>query len=398
MVEKKTDIPVTFEKLHREKFSAGQVIFRQGEIGDCAYVIEEGSVEVCAHLNGLERRVSLLDQGELIGEVALIDHQPRTATVRAVAETVLVPIRREFIEELLEKTDPVIRHLLRVILERFRTVQNNLAPRLGDAQFVPFEYPRPQDSLHLAATRNLTLAQDIAHALVSGQFEMHYQPICSLEDGRIAGFEALLRWFHPQEGAISPLDFLWLAEQTGQIRAIGLWTLERACRDWPRLKAQTDHSRPFVSVNLSANQLTGTYFIDDVKAILDRHRMPCGQLKLELTETIIIGRPEIASQVLNNLIELGSSLALDDFGTGYSGLEYLQRYPIGTLKIDKVFIGGLMESPQSREIVSKSIELAHSLGMDVVAEGIETDAIRRCLLELKCDFGQGWFFGKPRPL
>ncbi|TAN49158.1 MAG: EAL domain-containing protein [Methylococcaceae bacterium] len=383
------------ENLNREIFAPGQTIFLAGEEGDCAYLIEEGSVEICVLLHKQWRRVSLLGKGELIGEVALIDRQPRTATVRAVVKTVLVPIRRELIDELLEKTDPVIRHLLKVVLERFRTTQAYMVPRSsGDSESL-LEYPAPQGGLHATAARNLMLAGDIAHALVADQFEMHYQPICHLAEDRVAGFEALIRWNHPREGMISPLDFLWLAEQTGQIRAIGLWTLERACRDWPKLRRMTNFGRPFVSVNLSANQLTGDQFVEEVRNILQKSRMDPGELKLELTETIIIGRPEIAAQVLNNLIELGSSLALDDFGTGYSGLDYLQRYPIGTLKIDRAFISHLLDNEQSLEIVRTSIELAHSLKMDVVAEGVETDAIRVKLLELGCNFGQGWFFGKP---
>lgn len=261
------------EQLHRQRFAVGTEIFKEGDEGDCAYLIEEGCVEVCIAVDGVERRVSLLGQGELIGEVALVDRQPRTATVRAVEEAVLVPIRRDLVDELLEKTDPVIRHLLRVVLERFRTTQSGLSGRSDNRGNELLEYPRPLDHLHATATRQLALAEDIAHALATNQFEMHYQPICVLNDGRVAGFEALIRWRHPREGMISPLDFLWLAEQTGQIRAIGLWTLERACRDWPRLRQVTDFATPFVSVNLSANQLTGDHFVHDVKLILERHHM-----------------------------------------------------------------------------------------------------------------------------
>ena len=189
---------------------------------------------------------------------------------------------------------------------------------------------------------------------------------------------------------ISPLDFLGLAEQTGQIRAIGLWTLERACRDWSELRKHIEVDTPTVSVNLSANQLTGSMFIEDVKQILLRTKMDPAHLKLELTETIIIGRPEIAEQILRGLLEIGVSLALDDFGTGYSGLDHLLRYPIGTLKIDRAFISQIHVSPQSWEIVKASIQLAQSLGLDVVAEGIETEEVAQVLRDLNCQFGQGW--------
>ena len=386
------------DNLDRETFQPGQAIFHVGELGDCAYLIEHGSVEICVCDQGEEHRVSLLGAGELIGEIALVDRQPRTATVRAVDETTLVLIRRSLVDELLEKTDPVIRHLLRVVLERFRTTQASITPRLAEGKSILFEYSSPQDNLQEMAAYNLALSQDISHALVTDQFEMHYQPICNLADGKVAGFEALIRWRHPSKDMLSPLDFLGLAEQTGQIRAIGLWTLERACRDWSHLSQYVDHQQPFVSVNLSANQLTGPLFVDEVKTIFQRHQMAPENIKLELTETIIIGRPEIASLVLNKLVELGSSLALDDFGTGYSGMDYLQRYPIGTLKIDRSFIAPMLESKQSMQIVRASIDLAHSLGLNVVAEGIETDDLRQALHELGCQYGQGWLFGKPKSL
>jgi EAL domain-containing protein (putative c-di-GMP-specific phosphodiesterase class I) len=195
-----------------------------------------------------------------------------------------------------------------------------------------------------------------------------------------------------------PLDFLWLAEQTGQIREVGLWTLARACRDWPVLRKTTNTETPFISVNMSPSQLTGERFVEDVKSILTRYGMSPTELKLELTETVIINNPEIALQLLLQLTELGSTLAIDDFGTGHSSLETLDRYPIGTLKVDRYFTSSMLASAQSREIVSSSIQLAHTLGMDVVAEGIETEAVRNKLLELGCNYGQGWLFGRPAEL
>lgn len=386
------------ESLHRQIFSPGEVIFHEGEFGDCAYLIETGLVEVCIGSPGKQSRISLLGSGELIGEVALIDHQKRTATVRALRETSAVPIARDMVEELLEKTDPLICHLLRVILGRFRTTQGSLAPQLLNELGMVIERSNIPESLRLAASYDLSLAQDIAHALLTDQFEMHYQPICRLSDSKIVGYEALIRWQHPREGMLPPLDFLWLAERTGQVRAIGLWTLERACRDWPTLRAGMDVEAPFISVNLSASQLTGNSLVEDVRSILVNQNMPPSELKLELTENIIIGRPEIATQILTSLMGLGGSLALDDFGTAYSGLDYLQRFPIGTIKIDRLFISQLLSSPVNEEIVRSSVNLAHSLGMDVVAEGVESEETRDKLLQLDCNFGQGWLFGKAAAL
>lgn len=374
------------KNLHREVYAQGEVIFREGEPGDCAYLIEEGNVEVC--INQTEQ-INIIGRGELFGEIALLDRQPRTATVRALDNTVLVPIQRTLVNELLEKTDPVIRHLLVTILERFRTQSHQ--PNFDPSRSTTLK----RDSVRGEATQRLRLASDISYALKNREFEMHYQPICDMQSGQVAGFEALIRWYHPREGVISPMDFLWLAEQTGQIRDLGLWTLEQSCADWPRLRQQTRHAHPFISVNVSPSQLTSERFVDDVKTIITQTGISPRELKLELTETVIINDPELTLQLLQRLADLGSCIALDDFGTGHSGLDSLHRYPIGTMKIDRVFISKMVESPQSREIVETSIRLAHSLGMDVVAEGIETEDVRDKLLTLNCNFGQGWLFGKP---
>jgi EAL domain-containing protein (putative c-di-GMP-specific phosphodiesterase class I) len=329
-----------FDEFDREVFASGQQIFKYGDMGDCAYLIEEGTVEVLVQKQGGEHRIKLIGKGELFGEIALIDYEPRTATIRAVERTVLVPIPRKMMEGLLEKSDPVLRHLLMVILE----------------------------------------------------------PICDLTDGRIAGFEALIRWHHPTDGLIQPKDFLWVGEQTGFIHEIGLWSLERACRDWKTLRNFTDYDKPFVSVNLSAAQLSNEMLVEEVKAIIASQHMNAAELKLELTETVMVEQPESALKIMHRLIELGCSLALDDYGAGHSGLRHLQRYPLTTLKIDGAFVAPILTSVQSMEIVRSSVALAHSLGMTVVAESVEDKGVRAKLMEMKCDFGQGWYFGRSATL
>ena len=376
------------KNLHREIYPAGEIIFSEGDPGDSAYIIEEGCVEVSVS----STQQTHIGKGELFGEIALIDQRPRTATVRAVESTVLIPIPRQLVKELLEKTDPVVRHLLLIILERYRATRNQ--PAFDPSRSAVLR----RDTTRGIATKQLRLSHDIAEALRENQFEMFYQPICDLSSGRLGGYEALIRWHHPEEGMISPMDFLWVAEQTGQIRDIGLWTLEQAFLDWPTLRSRISHHKPFVSVNLSPSQLTGDGFVDDVKTIVNKHQMPATELKLELTETVIINNPDLALQLLCKLTETGSTLALDDFGTGHSGMEALHRYPIGTMKIDRTFVSQMLNTPHSARIVEASIELAHSLKMDVVAEGIETEEERLALLELGCDYGQGWLFGKPASL
>lgn len=386
-----------FDELDREVFSGGQVIFKSGDAGDCAYLIEEGVVEILVVKQGDDHRIRSIGKGELFGEVSLIDYQPRTATVRAVERTVLVPIPRKLMEQLLEKSDPILRHLLLVILERFRN-RNDGSSLSATSAFVAPEQLKRRSVVKGEATQKLSLAHGMKRALTHEEFQLYYQPICNLADGCVAGFEALIRWHHPTDGPLPPDDFLWIAEQTGLIHEICLWTLERACRDWHTLRKFSDYKTPFVSVNLSPSQLSNEMLVEDVKTIMAGQNMNPAELKLELTETVIVDQPEVAAKILQNLIDLGCSLALDDYGAGHSGLRHLQRYPLGTIKIDCAFVEPILASAQSLEIVRSSVALGHSLGMNVVAEGVESEGVRAKLLEMKCDFGQGWYFGRPATL
>jgi EAL domain-containing protein (putative c-di-GMP-specific phosphodiesterase class I) len=386
-----------FDEFDREVFSSGQEIFKSGDAGDCAYLIEEGMVEILVVKPSGEHRIRSMGKGELFGEVSLIDYEPRTATVRAIERTVLVPIPRKLMESLLEKSDPVLRHLLLVILERFRHRIDGSALQDLSAG-VPPEQSKRRSIVKGEATQKLSLAHGMKRALRHEEFQLYYQPICNLADGSVAGFEALIRWHHPIDGPLQPKDFLWIAEQTGLIHEIGLWTLERACRDWHTLRPFADYQTPFVSVNLSPSQLSNEMLVEEVKSIIASQSMNAAELKLELTETVMVEQPEAALKIMHRLIELGCSLALDDYGAGHSGLRHLQRYPLGTLKIDGAFVEPLLASAQSFEIVRSSVALAHSLNMSVIAEGVETEGVRAKLLEMKCNFGQGWYFGRPAML
>jgi EAL domain-containing protein (putative c-di-GMP-specific phosphodiesterase class I) len=387
-----------FDEFDREIFASGQQIFKYGDMGDCAYLIEEGTVEVLVFKEDGEQRIKLIGKGELFGEVSLIDYQPRTATVRAIERTVLVPIPRKMMEGLLEKSDPVLRHLLLVILERFRhrNHHNSVLPEPRAA--VPLEQSRRRTIVKGEATQKLSLAHGMKRALAREEFELYYQPICNIADGRVAGFEELIRWHHPAEGVKHPRDFLWIAEQTGLIHEIGLWTLQRASRDWPTLRGFTDSPSPFINVNVSAAQLNNEMFVEDVKAIIASHKLNPAELKLELTETVMVEQPDTALRIMDKLIKLGCSLALDDYGAGHSGLKHLQQYPLTTLKIDGTFVEPMLDSAQSQEIVRSTVALAHSLGMKVIAESVETDGLRQILRQMECDFGQGWYFGRPARL
>jgi diguanylate cyclase (GGDEF)-like protein len=241
----------------------------------------------------------------------------------------------------------------------------------------------------------LTLESDLRRAIEREEIVILYQPIVRLEDRAIAGFEALARWDHPKLGRMSPIEFIAIAEEIGLIVDLGMFVLDRAARQlgaWQR--SMRARAPIFVSVNISSRQLLRHDLIHDLRTVLSRSAIARGTLKLELTESLVMDNPEHAAQMLQRIKELGAGLALDDFGTGYSSLSYLQRFPFDTIKIDQSFVRTTTRG--TRPVILKSIiALAHDLGMDVVAEGAETDSDAVELFQLGCEYAQGFVFGEP---
>jgi EAL domain-containing protein (putative c-di-GMP-specific phosphodiesterase class I) len=239
----------------------------------------------------------------------------------------------------------------------------------------------------------LRLENDLRRAVERGEFVVHYQPIVSLSDNEVRGFEALVRWRHPERGLITPSEFISLAEETGLIIPLGRWVLREACRQMQELLGSSAPGRSLtLSVNLSGKQFMQPDLVAQVKNILRETGLDPRLLQLEITESSVIENTETVTEMLTQLRAIGVRLSMDDFGTGYSSLSYLHRFPIHTLKIDRSFVsGGCAES----EIVRTIIMLARSMGMDVVAEGVETDEQLASLKELKCEYGQGFLFSRP---
>lgn len=250
--------------------------------------------------------------------------------------------------------------------------------------------------LHARALTRLEMETDLRRAVERQEFLLHYQPIVSLRSKTIVGFEALIRWQHPKHGLVSPGDFISIAEEMGLITSIGLWVLREACcqvRQWQR---QFPTRRPFfISVNLSAVQFLQPGLIDQIQSALLESGAPPDCLRLEITESVIMSSTEQATRVLDDLKRLGVKFAIDDFGTGYSSLSYLHQFPVDTLKIDRSFISQLDTDVEKVELVRTILSLAWNLGMDVIAEGIETQKHLAQLRLLKCDYGQGYLFAKP---
>jgi diguanylate cyclase (GGDEF)-like protein/PAS domain S-box-containing protein len=243
------------------------------------------------------------------------------------------------------------------------------------------------------------IENDLRGAIERNELSIYYQPIISLSTQETEGFEALVRWHHPQRGTISPADFIPIAEETGLIVQIDRWVLEQACRQMKAWQVESPNLPPLsVCVNLSSKQFKQPDLIYYIDQTLKTIGLESSRLKLEITESALIENPELAAITLAQLKELGLSLSLDDFGTGYSSLSYLHRFPVNTIKIDRSFINQIDGQQDGLEIVRAIVMLGQTLGMDVVAEGIETQEQLTSLRQLQCQYGQGYLFSRPLPV
>ncbi|HET7294268.1 MAG TPA: EAL domain-containing protein [Vicinamibacteria bacterium] len=250
--------------------------------------------------------------------------------------------------------------------------------------------------MHAQAMTMLNLENDLRRALERAELVMHYQPIVQLERPDIVGFEALVRWNHPTRGLVYPGDFIPIAEETGLIVPLGRWVLERACTDARAWQRDFPRDTPLtLSVNLSARQLVEADLLDAVDEILKRTGFDPKSLHLEITESVIMQRPDLVTVVLGGLKDLGIRVSIDDFGTGYSSLSYLHLFPVDSLKIDRSFVSSMQALGKQRRIVETILMLARNLGIDVIAEGVEGEEQRRALHGLGCGLAQGYLFSKP---
>lgn len=254
-------------------------------------------------------------------------------------------------------------------------------------------------SMHTRALTLLQVETDLRHAIERSELCAYFQPIVELETMRLVGFESLMRWNHPTKGLVPPSDFIPVSEETNLIIPMTLWILRHSCEQivrWQRMSPFNE--KLFISVNLSGKHFADKQLVNQVKRVLDDTGMDPGLLKLEITESAVMGNAEAAIQMLKQLKTLGVQLSIDDFGTGYSSLSYLHRFPIDTLKIDRSFVSTMEDGSENGEIVRTVITLAKVLGMNVVAEGIETVHQVHQLRILNCEYGQGYLFSRPMPI
>lgn len=266
------------------------------------------------------------------------------------------------------------------------------AKSMGKARYAIYS-----PGMHEQARSRLRLETDLRRAIERQELQLDYQPIVLLETGKIVGFESLVRWRHPKQGLLSPTEFITVAEETGLIVPLGRWVLYEACRQLRQWQRQFS-THLTVSVNISARQFGQSDLIEQVQQILEETQLNADSLKLEITESVLMDNAETATTMLLQLKALGVKLYMDDFGTGYSSLSYLHRFPVDALKIDRSFINSMGNADSDSEgvpIVQTIVTLAQNLGMDVIAEGIETPQQLAQLQKLKCTYGQGYFFSPP---
>lgn len=391
------------ERLNQLIVEAGTEIFREGDFGDCAYIVERGSVEIAVGQADERVVLSRRNAGEVFGEVAIIDQGPRSATVTALERCELLMIDATQLRRRLESADPIVRLCLDMLIERFRDL---IRGRKEEHQLSAMKAGVSSSSGAVSSVAYqevvgaLRLEHELAQAIRQENFELHYQPMVDLQAGRIAGFEALVRWRHHERGLIPPMLFIPAAESSGLIAPLGRWCLKAACLAQQRLSSELPDRHPcksalFVSVNVTSRDLSDPAFVPYLDALIAETGVDPTQIKLEITETLLMQEPDVACETLNRCRIKGLSIAIDDFGTGYSSLSYLHRFPIDTLKIDRSFISAMSDDEASRGIVQTIITLGQQLNKPVVAEGIETREQADSLREMGATYGQGYYFSRP---
>lgn len=382
---------------------AGTRLFSEGDAGDHAYLIKTGEIEIVVERDGQDMVLARRGAGEIIGEMALLDSGRRSASAHVLVSAEVIAISSRQLQQRISNTDPILRMCLGVVIERYRDTLKLICSNGVDP---PPAAGRPSAGDFNAALEVLTLEREIERALADDEFELYFQPIVRLPDRGVAGFEALIRWHHPDRGLLTPAQFISVAESSGLVVRITEWVLRAAVRTIPMLLAalpetpgvsSANEDPLFVSVNVSGHDLLQPDFAEAVVGILRAAGIAPQHLKLEITESMLMKDPVRAGGVLKLCRDHGLGIAVDDFGTGYSSLSHLSTLPITTLKIDRCFVQAMTGDPTSRKIVSTIRRLAHELEIPVVAEGIESEAEVLALDALDCEYGQGYLFGRPMP-
>ncbi|MCM2352644.1 MAG: EAL domain-containing protein [Pseudobdellovibrio sp.] len=364
------------------------VLFKQGEAGDCAYVVESGKVLVYLEIDQKVIPLTHIKKGEIFGEMSLIDSLPRSASVKAVEDTVLNVVTKDQLIERFQGSDQLVQLLLKVMMNRVR--KNNSSLTHGS------EDNMNQDDTVMDGFENLKFENRLQEALNNQEFEMFYQPIVNMQDSKVVGAEALIRWKDPVIGYIQPDKFIDFLENSSLMVSVGHWIFERCFQDFHKIKG-TFGDDFIMSINVSGRQFTHPDFLMDLEKLTWKHKVNPKNIKLEVTERVMMNGV-VAIEILDQCKNKGFHISIDDFGTGYSSLQYLSQMPVSYLKIDKSFVSKVNADPKVLAVVKSMVFMAQALGMDIIAEGVETLAERESLLQLGAYYAQGWLYSKALPL
>ena len=382
-------------------FNAGDSIIEQGAIGDCAYIIERGLVEIYIdHPDGQRQIIGTRGAGTIIGEMALMDQKQRTASVKALEDCVLLKITSTDFDKRIEASDPILKMMTQVILNRYRDTLSRIHVFGEGTTFPPAEDIEKQLTQSGGkAMDHLKTAHEFKHAVKNNELHLYYQPIIDVATKEVKGFEALMRWEHPEKGFMPPNLFIPIAEDTGIIIDASDWAMEEACKALKRIKdlSPTLSKDAFVAINFTAVDMLHPDFLNKLLAVCEKTDTAPSCLKIEMTERLLMNNPQKVKNMLNDCREAGFKIAIDDFGTGYSSLSYLHHYPIDTLKIDRGFIMQMVNDESALNLVKGIINLARSLKMTLVAEGVEEESEEAILLDEACEMAQGYMYSKPIP-
>lgn len=379
-------------------FKAGEVIMSQGEMGTCAYFIQEGRVKIVVEkADGSFLDMGTRGPGSIIGEMAIVDNQPRSATIQSIENCILLEITKEDFARSVKGANPIVRLISQVILMRYRDILRRSQTLIEDGP----ECSSPEDSERAYAEQtnvveSIKLANEFKVAIAGEQLILHYQPIYSISTGKVLGFEALMRWQHPKRGLVQPDEFIPMAEDSGLIIEASRWALGEVCAMLARLDAlRPDLHDLYASVNFSATDFEESNFIEAFSAILERNNTLAKRIHIEITERLLLKKPKNVKETLDDCRKLGMKIVIDDFGTGYSSLSYLYQYPIDSLKIDRSFVHNMRSDKAVLGLVKSILTLSENMNIDIVAEGVEELEEAQLLAQLKCDSAQGYYFSRP---
>ncbi len=377
--------------VRRELFS-GEVLFRQGDPSDCAWLVERGAIELASSQGRRSVGHGLLGPGELIGELGMLDGGPRSATATARGDTVLLSIDHDQFLDRLKAGDPIVRTLVDSLLQRTRSIIASLPSDMP----LPAEDIACDDPVERTGIDKIRLEAKLRDALDNGTLEVRYQPIYDIVHARVSGYEALVRWELPDRGPVSPAEFIQLAEETSLIVPVGEYVLDRVIDVLCGLRDAGAELLPSIAVNMSARQLLEPGMARQIVARAQQARIPSGVLKLEVTESRMLDYEPVAA-VMQHCRDNGIPFALDDFGTGYSNLTHLHRLAFEFVKMDQAFARQMFDSPKAMAMVEAIAAMAHGIGAAVICEGVETaDQLQR-LRELGVRYAQGYLVGKAQP-